>query len=69
MKIRRFDCEIIEHKDRFLIVPKNKLLRFFGVLPITNGKGDIINSASDWLSYKDAKWAYNNMMRTKYVEI
>lgn len=69
MKIKRFDCEIIKYKDKFVIVPKNKVLRFFGILPITNGKDEIINCATDWNSYKSAKWAYNNMTRTDYVVI
>ena len=69
MKVKRFECEIIEYKDKFVIVPKNKVLRFFGILPVANGKGEIINCQTDWGTKKDAVWAYKNLMKTKYVEI
>ena len=69
MRIKRFKCKVINYKGRFVIVPINKILRFLGILPIANAKGDIVNCAGDWTNYKSAKWAYNNLMKTDYVEI
>lgn len=69
MRIKRFKCEIINYKGRFVIVPENWFLRLFNVLPIATAKGHIINHAIDWTDFKSAKQAYNNMMKEDYIEI
>ena len=69
MRIKRFECYIKEVRGHFFIVPKNWLLRLFGVFPIETAKGYIISPASNWTEYRCAKKAYDNMIKEDYFQI
>ncbi|MBU1173586.1 MAG: hypothetical protein KKD44_28795 [Proteobacteria bacterium] len=69
MRIKRFKCFIKEFRGNYFIVPKNFILRLFGVFPIRTAKGSIINPASNWMDYDRAKEAYNNMVKEEWFEI
>ena len=69
MRIKSVKCKIINYKGTYQIIPTNKILKFLKVIPITNAKGDIVNTIGGWRDYKSVKWAYNNLMKSDYMEV
>lgn len=69
MRIKRFKCFIKEVRGHYFIVPKNPILRFFGFFPIGTAKGHVINPASNYREYSEAKRDYNIMMKERYIEV
>ena len=69
MRIKRFECFIKEVRGHYFIVPKNFILRLFGVFPIGTAKGHIINPASNYREYDNAMRDYKIMIKEKWIEV